>query len=139
MMRRRPVVVRRGPGLVGAMATTAVVAGTATAVSRGVNNKMSASQQAAQQAAAVNATTAQNEAEIEQMKSQMAAMQAQQAQAQMAAIQAQPAQAAPAQEPAAASGTSDVTAKIQQLAKLKESGVLTDEEFAAAKAKLLGI
>lgn len=137
-MMRRPVPVRRGPGLVGAMATTAVVAGTATAVSHGVNSRMNASQQAAQQQAAAQATTAQNQAEIEQMQAQMAAMQAQQAQGQMAAMQGQPAQAAPAQQPAAA-GAPDVTAKIQELANLKASGVLTDEEFAAAKAKLLGI
>ena len=31
----------------------------------------------------------------------------------------------------------DITAKLQQLAELHDSGVLTDEEFAAAKAKLL--
>jgi Short C-terminal domain len=31
-----------------------------------------------------------------------------------------------------------VTAELQKLADLKASGVLTDEEFAAAKAKLLG-
>lgn len=37
--------------------------------------------------------------------------------------------AAPAQD--------DLTAKLQQLADLHNSGVLTDEEFAAAKQKLL--
>jgi hypothetical protein len=31
----------------------------------------------------------------------------------------------------------DLTAKLQQLAELHASGVLTDEEFAAAKQKLL--
>ena len=31
----------------------------------------------------------------------------------------------------------DLTSQLQQLAKLHESGVLTDEEFAAAKGKLL--
>jgi hypothetical protein len=31
----------------------------------------------------------------------------------------------------------DLTAKLQQLAQLHASGVLTDEEFAAAKQKLL--
>lgn len=34
-------------------------------------------------------------------------------------------------------GTEDLTAKLTQLAELNKSGVLTDEEFAAAKAKLL--
>ena len=33
----------------------------------------------------------------------------------------------------------DSTAKLQDLAQLHTQGVLTDEEFAAAKAKLLGI
>jgi hypothetical protein len=32
----------------------------------------------------------------------------------------------------------DLTAQLQQLAQLHESGVLSDEEFAAAKQKLLG-
>ena len=33
----------------------------------------------------------------------------------------------------------DATAKLQNLAKLHAQGVLTDEEFAAGKAKILGI
>ena len=33
----------------------------------------------------------------------------------------------------------DATAQLQNLAKLHTQGVLTDEEFAAAKAKILGI
>jgi hypothetical protein len=32
----------------------------------------------------------------------------------------------------------DLTAQLQQLAQLHESGVLSDDEFAAAKQKLLG-
>jgi hypothetical protein len=40
-----------------------------------------------------------------------------------------------AQQPAAAP---DVTVELQKLADLKASGALTDEEFAAAKARLLG-
>jgi len=39
--------------------------------------------------------------------------------------------------PAPAPGE-DLTAKLQELAQLHDSGVLSDEEFAAAKAKLLG-
>jgi len=39
---------------------------------------------------------------------------------------------------AAAPSTDDVIAQIERLAKLKESGALTDEEFQAAKKKLLG-
>jgi len=63
---------------------------------------------------------------------QAAAQQQQQAQAQ----QAKAAPAAPA-APAAAP-PKDVTAELQKLADLHKSGVLTDEEFAAAKKKLLG-
>jgi membrane protease subunit (stomatin/prohibitin family) len=44
------------------------------------------------------------------------------------------AQEAPPQAPA-----DDETAQLQNLAQLHNQGVLTDEEFAAAKAKLLGI
>ena len=40
--------------------------------------------------------------------------------------------------PAAAGGGTDLVAEIQKLAALKDAGVLSDEEFAAAKAKLLG-
>ena len=39
---------------------------------------------------------------------------------------------------AAAPAGDDLTAQLQQLAALKEQGILSDEEFAAAKAKLLG-
>lgn len=46
----------------------------------------------------------------------------------------QPSYAAPA--PSAA--RTDVTAQLQKLAQLHESGVLSDAEFAAAKQKLLG-
>jgi hypothetical protein len=44
------------------------------------------------------------------------------------------AQEAPAQAP-----EDDSAAQLQNLAQLHSQGVLTDEEFAAAKAKLLGI
>jgi hypothetical protein len=46
-----------------------------------------------------------------------------------------------AQEPpaAAAPPEDDATAQLQDLAALHTQGVLTDEEFAAAKAKALGI
>jgi hypothetical protein len=46
------------------------------------------------------------------------------------------AQAAPAP---AAPAPADSTAELERLAKLHESGALTDEEFAAAKSKLLGL
>jgi hypothetical protein len=44
---------------------------------------------------------------------------------------------APAPAPVAAAPPVDLTAELTKLASLKEAGVLTDEEFAAAKAKLL--
>jgi uncharacterized membrane protein YebE (DUF533 family) len=50
--------------------------------------------------------------------------------------QAAPPQAAPAP---AAPAPADSTAELERLAKLHESGALTDEEFAAAKSKLLGL
>ncbi len=55
--------------------------------------------------------------------------------------QAQQAAAAPPpQEYAApAPAADDTTAELQKYAQLHASGVLTDEEFAAAKAKILGI
>lgn len=128
MMRRRPVAVRRGPGLMGAVARTAVVAGTATVTAKAVGGAMDSSAQRSQQAAAANEAAneaaMQSQADMEQMKAQMSALQAQQAQA-----------AAPA--PAATSANDDLLAKIQQLVQLKDAGVLTDEEFSAAKAKLL--
>ena len=45
----------------------------------------------------------------------------------------------PAAAPAAAPESADVTARLGELGKLHEQGVLTDEEFAQAKAKLLGL
>jgi hypothetical protein len=58
-------------------------------------------------------------------------------QEQQAAIQAQsaPAQAAPA--PAQA-GASSVIDQLKELGELKAQGILTEEEFAAQKAKILG-
>jgi hypothetical protein len=63
-----------------------------------------------------------------------------QAQAAYAHTQAAPPQAAPPPAPAApAPAPADSTAELERLAKLHESGALTDEEFAAAKSKLLGL
>jgi uncharacterized membrane protein YebE (DUF533 family) len=88
------------PGLVGTMARTAVIAGTATAVAGGVHNRQAQKAQAAQQSAAPQA----------------------------------PPPPAPAAEPA---GDVDITGELTKLAEMKSNGLLTDEEFAAAKAKLL--
>ena len=48
-------------------------------------------------------------------------------------------QQAIAQQQAPAAPADDPSAKLQELAQLHTQGVLTDEEFAAAKAKALGI
>jgi hypothetical protein len=86
------------------MARTAVVAGTATAVSGGVARRQQA--KAGQQAEA------------------------------QAYEQEQAAPAPPAPAPAAAPAT-DVVGQLKELAALKDQGILTDEEFAAQKAKIL--
>lgn len=111
MMRRR-----RGMGIVGVAATTAVVAGTAGAVRHHQEQKyagQAAEQQAGQQAAY-----------------DQGVMEAQQA----AAAQAAAAQAAAA-APAAPAGID--MEQLKQLGDLHTAGILSDEEFAAAKAKLL--
>ncbi|HEX6366219.1 MAG TPA: SHOCT domain-containing protein [Agromyces sp.] len=104
------------PGLIGMAARTAVVAGTATAVSGSVQRHQ---QEKAQQ------EYDQQQYEAQQQQAQM------QAAAQQAAAQQQ------AAAPAAAGGT-DLVAELQKLAALKEQGILSDDEFAAAKARLLG-
>ena len=48
-------------------------------------------------------------------------------------------QAPPPVAAAPAPQEDDATAQLQNLAQLHSQGVLTDEEFAAAKAKILGI
>jgi Short C-terminal domain len=85
-------------GLLRMAARTAVVAGTATAVSGRVQRRQAARYE-------------QEDAE-------------------------QYAQQAP---PPAAEEEDDGAAQLQKLAQLHTQGVLTDEEFAAAKAKILGI
>lgn len=116
MMRRRMV----GRSIARAAVGTAVVAGTAGAVHHHQQQKW-ANQDAQQQAA------------YDQAYQQGAADAQAQQQPQYAPPPEQyappPQVAAPAQD--------DLTAKLQQLADLHNSGVLTDEEFAAAKAKLL--
>ena len=123
---------RRGGGLVGTMARTAVIAGTATAVSGAVVNRQQ--RKAGEQQAAVNAQyqTQEQQAQIEDMQAQMQAMQAQQAATSMGVPAAAP---APATAPAAPSN--DLVGQLQQLQSLKNAGVLNDAEFEAAKAKLL--
>jgi hypothetical protein len=95
-------------GLVRGMARTAVVAGTATAVSNRVSRRQAARWQ---------------QQEYDEYQQQQA--------------YAAPAPA-PAPQPAAPAGD-DVSTQIQRLGELKSQGLLSDEEFAAAKAKLLGL
>lgn len=87
------------PGLLRGMARTAVVAGTATAVSNRVSKR-------------------QGERWAEQEAQQ------------------QP-QAAPAPPPAAAPAAPSLIDQLKELGELKNQGILTEEEFAAQKAKLL--
>ncbi|MEG3615170.1 SHOCT domain-containing protein [Isoptericola haloaureus] len=112
------------PGLIGTMARTAVIAGTANAVSRGMNNRADA--RATQQASAEAYNAQQAQLAQQQQMQQLLAQQAQQMQ------QAQPAAPSP-------SGTgSDTMSQLQQLGDMRSAGLLTDAEFAAAKAKILG-
>jgi hypothetical protein len=93
------------PGLLRGMARTAVVAGTATAVSNRVSRRQG--QRWAEQDAYGQQAYGYNE----------------------------PPPAAP---PAPAAPAADPIEQLKQLGALHQQGVLTDEEFAAQKAKLLG-
>ena len=97
------------PGLLRGVARTAVIAGTATAVSGRVQRR-----QAEKYADRDANIYAQREQAYEQ-------------------------QMAPAPAPVAAAPSEDDTlSQLKQLGELHASGVLTDDEFAAQKAKLLG-
>lgn len=114
-----PLIRRAGrPGLLGTVARTAVISGTATAVSGAVANRQHQAAAARQQAAAFE-------------QQQAAAAQ------QEAAFAAAPPPAPPVAQSPAPDG-SDVLAKLQQLATLHQQGVLNDAEFAQAKALILG-
>ena len=101
-------------GLIGGMARTAVVAGTATAVSNRVSRRQAG---------------------------RWAAQEQQQYEHQYYEQQQQPAYAPPPPAPALAAaeaGGDDLIAQLEKLGRLRDQGILTDEEFAAQKAKLLG-
>jgi predicted Zn-dependent peptidase len=102
---------RRGPGLVGMAARTAVVAGTATAVSGRVARRQQR-KYGEQDAAYMQQQAAAMETGIEQTASAGYA----------------PAPAEP-----------DYMAELEQLAQLKNQGILTEEEFQAKKKQLLGL
>jgi hypothetical protein len=57
---------------------------------------------------------------------------------QQAQQQQAPAAPPPSAPAAAAPGGDDRLAQLQQLGELKQQGILTDEEFAAEKARILG-
>ena len=99
-------------GLIGGMARTAVIAGTATAVGNRVSRRQG------------NRWAQKDQAQYQQQQ-------------QPPPQYAQPVYAAP--PPAPAPAADDVGAQLEKLAQLHTSGVLTDEEFAAGKAKILGI
>ena len=100
------------PGLLRGVARTAVVAGTATAVSNRVSRRQA------------NRWTQQSEA------------QAYEQQQQYYAPPPQYAQPAPAPAPAPAAAP-DPIEQLKQLAELKNQGILTDAEFQAQKARIL--
>jgi hypothetical protein len=109
-------------GLIGGIARTAVVAGTATAVSNRVSrrqgNRWAEKDQQSQDAADA-------EAYRQQQYDQQQGYPPQQAYA-------------PPPQQAAAPSQEDTIAQLQKLGELKSAGVLTEEEFAAQKAKILG-
>ena len=96
------------PRLMRTMARTAVVAGTATAVSNRVSRR---------------------QADRWSDQADAQAYQEQQAAAQQAAYAAPPPPAAPSQD--------DKLAQLKELGELKAAGVLTEAEFEAQKAKIL--
>jgi hypothetical protein len=105
------------PGLMRGMARTAVVAGTATAVSGRVARRQAEKFADRDQAIAANRGTGY-------------AQGAQEAYA----------QPAPPPPPAPVAASEDDTlAQLERLGNLKAQGILTEEEFAAQKAKILGL
>ena len=111
------------PGLLRGVARTAVVAGTATAVSGRVQRR---------QAAKYADRDAQIAADRTQAYEQDMA-----AQAPPPAYAAAPAPAY-APPPPEAAPQADMVSQLRELAQLRDDGILTDEEFAAQKAKVLG-
>jgi hypothetical protein len=116
------------------MARTAVIAGTATVavgatksmMGGGSSKQAAAAQQAAQQDAAQDQQMAELQAQQAQLAAQQEALAQQQAAAQAAA--------------GPAPGSLDYQAnEIRKLQVMKDQGLLTDEEFAAKKAQILGI
>ncbi len=106
-------------GLIRGVARTAVVAGTATAVSNRVSRRQ-ANKWSGQE---------QEQAAQEEQAAKAQAYDQQQYAQQQYAPPPPPQPAAPAQ--------TDVITQLQKLGELKAAGILTEEEFAAQKAKIL--
>lgn len=106
------------PGLLRGMARTAVIAGTATATSNAVNRKM-----ATKNVEAYGNAQQQYQQETSQPAPAMA-------------VAAGPAPGV--MMPPQAAAQDDVIAQLERLGALKAQGILTEEEFAAQKAKVLG-
>lgn len=104
------------PGLIRGVARTAVVAGTASAVSGRVQRRQAEKFAARDQQIAANRGAGY-----------------------AAGAQSTAAAAAPAPPPAPAPAQPDPMTQIKQLAELRDQGILTEEEFSAKKAQLLGI
>jgi hypothetical protein len=96
-----------------------------------VNRRQAGKAQAAANDQAAQQAAFESQAQLAEMQAQMDAMQAQQA-------PPPPPPAPAAAAPAAPAAGGDMMAELQKLADMKAAGILTDEEFAAAKAKLLG-
>jgi hypothetical protein len=111
MMRRGIGRVGR-PRLVGTMARTAVIAGTATAVSGGVRSRQQAKAQAQEQ---------------DYQEAQAATP-----------LPPPPPPAGGASAPAAGM-TDESIEQLKKLAELKDQGILSEEEFTAKKEQILGI
>ncbi len=109
------------PGLIRGVARTAVVAGTASAVSGRVQRRQQG-RWAAQDAAA----------------GQQSYAQPTYAQPQPTYAPAQPVYAVPVEAPADEPTMDDKIAQLKELAALRDAGVLTPQEFEAQKGKLLG-
>jgi hypothetical protein len=78
-------------------------------------------------------------AELQAQPAQQAGEQAQAAAAPEAAAPAAAAAPAPAAAPSAVDLTDEQVSELERLAKLKEEGILTDAEFSAEKARILGL
>lgn len=110
------------PALLRGMARTAVIAGTATAASNAVNRRM-----AEKNVEAYGNAAAQYQEQYQQPV-QVAA----------APVAGGAAYPIPAAQAPAAPAADDTLAQLERLGQLKAQGILTEDEFAAQKSKILG-